>query len=130
MASDCKELTNAAIIVFLLPAPTTATSGDLSQGLSPTMPAAPVYQDLENTLKTAHLIAPLFIWSIIGTLCCLPVLPRVWATRIFTLRFHVGAILFICVQAIINAWIWSGHARYIPILTQMCTYSYGPAVYC
>ncbi|CAG7851988.1 SubName: Full=Uncharacterized protein {ECO:0000313/EMBL:CCA67992.1} [Serendipita indica DSM 11827] len=83
------------------------------------MPVAPVYQDPENTVITSHIVPALFIWSTVGMLCCLPVLPQFWATQIFALRCHIIIVLLHCTQMMINGCVWSGHAQYIPIYTEL-----------
>ena len=82
------------------------------------MLGAPVYHDPDHILDWIQFTPHAPFWALLGILCGLVVLPRFWATRIFTLNLHASAITVIYAIAFINALVWRDHARYIPIYTE------------
>ena len=81
------------------------------------MPDAPVYHDPNNVPELIQFGTHTFFWAPLGILCGLFVLPRFWSTRIFALNLYAVRMIVLYTLQVINACVWRGHARYIPIYT-------------
>ena len=82
------------------------------------MPNAPVYHDPDKVSDLIRSTSQIPFWTLLGILCGLIILPRFWATRIFTLNLHASSLIVYYTIRFISTLVWKDHARYIPIYTE------------